>query len=264
MSQRAISLSFLVGPTTACNIIRETVLVLWKKLAPLYLPAPSTETWQESAQLNWDRCQLPLCTGFIDGKHIKCWNFANYGSKIFNYKKEFSLVLLGVCDANCKFLAVDIGQHGSVSDGGTLKCSEFGRRLSAGQLKLPTSTLLPGTLPFEYYFVGDEAFPLHNHIQRSYGGMFLDIEKKIYNARISRGRSSIERAFGILCARWRVLHNRIQGCEKTVEGITQACVVLHNYLICKRKNQTKNILQTNLIAHKFNKIKFYINILNSK
>lgn len=258
MSQRAISLSFLVGPTTACNIIRETVQVLWKVLVPLYLPAPTTKTWRESAQINWAKCQVPLCVGFIDGKHIKCWNFANYGSQIFNYKKEFSLVLLGVCDANCRFLAVDIGQHGSVSDGGTLKCSEFGRRLFAGQLKLPATSVLPGTnWPFEYYFIGDEAFPLSKHIQRPYGGKFLSLAKRIYNARISRGRSSIERAFGILCARWRILLNRIQGSEKTVEGITQACEVLHNFILHKR-NKKSNLFRsktpnnTNLPTLQFN------------
>lgn len=230
-SQKDIALEFLVGFTTACNVIRETLIVMWDVLTIKYLPEPDTNVWLKSAELNMDRYQVPLCCGFIDGKHIKCRNLPHHGTQLFNYKKEFSLVLLAICDASCKFFAVDIGQYGSMSDGGTLKNSDFGKKLFSGTLGLPNAKFLPKTNTlFNYYFVGDEAFPLHSNIQRPYGGKFLNFEKRVYNARISRGRSSIERSFGILCARWRILYDRINGSEKTIETIIQACVALHNFL----------------------------------
>ena len=70
------------------------------------------------------------------------------------------MVLLAVCDAHYRFIMVDIGDAGRHSDGGILPNS-----------KLPpdgplhgTSTLVP------YVFVGDESFPLKNHMIHSYPG----------------------------------------------------------------------------------------------
>ncbi|XP_039438575.1 uncharacterized protein LOC120419805 [Culex pipiens pallens] len=257
MSQKDVALNFLVGFTTASNVIRETLGVLWHVLSPKYLPEPDTDMWLKTARLNMDRYQVPLCCGFVDGKHVKCRNLPHHGTQLFNYKKEYSLVLLAVCDANCKILAVDIGQYGSI------KNSEFGKKLFSGTLGMPGTTFLPDTqIPFEYYFIGDEAFPLHKHIQRPYGGKFLSFEKRVYNARLSRGRSSIERCFGIMCATWRILLNRIDGNESTIEGIIQACVTLHNFLIVeKQKNsQTersskRNHKSYNSVTEKENKSK---------
>lgn len=49
--------------------------------------------------------------------------------------------------------------------------------------------------------------------------------------RLSRARNSIEDSFGILCARWQVLNNRLDFKLKTTEAIIKACICLHNFLI---------------------------------
>ena len=48
--------------------------------------------------------------------------------------------------------------------------------------------------------------------------------------RLSRARRVIEKAFGILAARWRIFRWPIQGSVQTVQSITQAAVCLNNYL----------------------------------
>jgi hypothetical protein len=83
------------------------------------------------------------------------------GSLYFSYKKYFSIVLLALVDANYKFTAVDVGAHGSCSDGGVFANSSLGATLREGSLQLPPDKPLPGTdEPMPHVILGDEAFPL--------------------------------------------------------------------------------------------------------
>ena len=96
----------------------------------------------------------------------------NSGSMFYNYKKTFSLVLLAVCDAKYKFLAVDIGAYGRQSNGSAFKNSLFGKLLLGQQLPLPPPVPLSETLatPTPFVLVGDEAFPLSSNLMRPYLG----------------------------------------------------------------------------------------------
>ncbi|KAA5655469.1 transposase family protein, partial [Pseudomonas aeruginosa] len=92
-------------------------------------------------------------------------------SEAFNYKKYYSLILLAIADADYCFTAIDVGAYGSNSDSSVFKNSNFGKRFLNNQMHLPESATLPdyeevGPLPF--VFVGDEAFPLMEHLMRPY------------------------------------------------------------------------------------------------
>ena len=80
-----------------------------------------------------------------------------------------------------------------------------------------------------YFLLGDEIFPLKEWLMRPYPAP-LDEPKKIFNYRLSRSRRTIENAFGILAARWRIFRRAIRAYVKTVELITQAALCLHNFL----------------------------------
>ena len=61
-------------------------------------------------------------------------------------------------------------------------------------------------LPISYTFLADEAFPLKRWLMRPIPGASAKTHsQKVYNYRLSRARRTIENAFGILVARWRVL-----------------------------------------------------------
>ncbi|CAJ0918146.1 unnamed protein product [Ranitomeya imitator] len=75
-------------------------------------PIPTEEMWMGIAEKFWSMCDFPNCLGAVDGKHIRIIKPSRTGSEYFNYKKYFSVVLMAIPDADCHFIAVDIGAFG--------------------------------------------------------------------------------------------------------------------------------------------------------
>lgn len=80
---------------------------------------------------------FPNCGGAVDGKHVAISRLPDSGSYFFNYKGYYSIVLLGLVNANLEFLLADVGCNGRVSDGGVIDGTAFYRALKNGKLNLP-------------------------------------------------------------------------------------------------------------------------------
>lgn len=94
-------------------------------------------------------------------------------------------------DANCKFIAVDVGSYGKNSDGGIFTNLNFGKALEMGKFNVPKGKNLPGTqCSAPHVIVGDEAFPLKTYLLRPYRSSTIngDIEKQIFNYKLLRAR----------------------------------------------------------------------------
>ena len=70
------------------------------------------------------------CIGEMDGKYVQLQCPFNSGSYHFNYKSSFSIVLLAVVDADYKFLYVDVGCNGRISDDGVFRNSSLSNALA--------------------------------------------------------------------------------------------------------------------------------------
>ena len=137
----------------------------------------------------------PMALGQLMGSTLQS------GSKYFNYKGFFSVVLLAICDAKYCFTFIDIGQYGSSNDSGVLKLSHMGKCFEDNSLNVPEGSKIPGMdMELPYFLVGDEIFPLKTWLMRPYPGT-LDETQRIYNYRVSRARRTIENVFGILARR---------------------------------------------------------------
>lgn len=100
---------------------------------------------------------MPHCLGAVDGRHIRIRKPPKSGSRFFNYKKFFSIVLQAVVDVNYRFMFIDVGSAGGQSDGGIFTVSEFFQAVDEGHLKLPKSQELPiSKIVSPFYFVETE------------------------------------------------------------------------------------------------------------
>ncbi|XP_067941056.1 uncharacterized protein [Watersipora subatra] len=231
-SHTSIAAHYRLGRLTTSQIIYDTVKALWNVLRPIYLKAPSSvEEWKMIAH-GFDKWNFPHCIGSLDGKHITLQKPKNAGSTFFNYKQRESIILMAICDADYKFVIVDIGQPGSRSDGGVWDSMAFARGLESGNINIPAPEPIGGYgADMPYVLVADEAFPLRPYLMRPFPGRSLDTqEKRVFNYRLSRARRVIENAFGILSQRWRILFRMIAASQAKAVQIVQAVCVLHNYL----------------------------------
>ena len=227
---------FKMGKTTVSEIVIDTCLVLWNELREEYFPVPSEEEWHSIAQRFYEKWNFPNCIGTLDGKHIRIKAPTHSGSRHYNYKQFFSILLQAVVDADYKLIAIDVGTPGRESDSGNFRTSSLFHALEAGSLNIPSEQNLPFTdIKAPFVLLADEGFPLLPYLMRPYPVKSLTYEKRIFNYRLSRARNTVECAFGIMAAKWRILNKSIETNAQHAVDITKAICILHNYIITHEK-----------------------------
>lgn len=220
--------------STISTIVKETCTALWKVLHPIHMPPLNADLCRKTVDDFYTKWNFPNCFGAIDGKHIRVICPSHTGSLFYNYKHFFSIVLQGVADSNCRFIAIDVGAHGKQSDGGVFKESDFYHCLKSNLFQLPSGQNLPNSdehLP--YVLLGDEAYPLLPFLMRPFPRSNLSNEKTVFNYRLSRARRCIECAFGIMSKKFRLLDKAIETLPQTTDIVIKSICILHNVIIDK-------------------------------
>lgn len=200
-----------------------------------YFQVPNTrKEWENIANQYEEKWNFPNCIAAMDGKHIAIKCPIKSGSMYYNYKQFFSIVLFALVDADYRFIYVDVGCNGRISDGGVFANSSIFKALEDKSLDIPFGKPLPRREdPLPYFIVGDEAFPLKTYLMKPYPSRQLDLSKRIFNYRLSRARRVVENIFGILASRLRVFKSTIDMEPERAQKIVLACCALHNYLRTK-------------------------------
>ena len=175
---------------------------------------------------------FPNCLGALDGKHVAIRPPANSGSQYFNYKHFNSIVLMALVDASYRFIYIDVGNYGRVSDGGVFNNCTLSMALEKNTLNFPKDRQPPGwPMALPYVVIADDAFALKSNIMKPYGSHGLTVDQRIYNYRLSRARRVAENAFGIMCSRFRIFGKPIELSADKAKIITIAACCLHNLLL---------------------------------
>lgn len=221
-----------MGTSTVGWIVHETVDAIWEILHPIHMPLPTEAMFKKISREFFEKWNFPLCLGAIDGKHCRVKCPPHSGTMFYNYKHFFSIVLQGVADANCRFVAIEVGGYGKQSDGGTFRNSSLFHLMESGRLNIPPDEVLPGTdIVAPYVFIGDDAYPLLRHLLKPYHGRGLTAEQEYFNMRLSRARRVIECAFGILTAKFRILWKPIETSPILADKIIKCVCILHNMIL---------------------------------
>ena len=238
-SYHSLAFNFRVAHNTISILVPQVCSSIVAEYKDEVLVLPSTsDAWREVASGFSRRWNYHHCCGAVDGKHVQIKKPKKSGTAYYNYKGFFSIVLLGLVDADYKFLWMNVGVRGSMSDAGVYNESTLEPALREGTLDLAPPDILPNdNQDTPYFIVGDDNFPLRRYLVKPYSHRYLDHEERIFNYRTDvRGRRVVENAFGILAMRFRCMLTPLQTKPENAIWITKACVILHQIMRLRYPN----------------------------
>ncbi len=179
---------------------------------------------------------LPNVFGAIDGTHIRIKAPEESTVDFFDRKQCYSIGCQGVCDGKLRFISMSTGFAGSMHDSRMLRNTWIYDAGNDKEIMQTPVYPLTATKSIKPYLVGDAAYPMHDWLIKPYQyAPNMDHEEKVFNLALSQARVSIERAFGILKGRWRILLDKVLLEPSYVADIVTACSVLHN--ICQDRKE---------------------------
>ncbi|XP_067126771.1 putative nuclease HARBI1 [Centruroides vittatus] len=164
---------------------------------------------------------FPGVIGVVDGKHMAIKAPRNDHSSYYNRKQFYSIILQAVCNEKLLFTDCYAGEAGSVHDARAYRRSTLARRIDEG-IKFPVDT----------HLLGDAAYPLNKYLLTPYrdNGHLTEIQS-YFNTKLSKCRSSIERAFGLFVGRFRRFELLDMHRLDLMVMLIMAGCILHNFSI---------------------------------
>jgi hypothetical protein len=222
-------------------IVSETCQLIWDRLEPIFIKTPTTASeWKTVSDRFMERWHFPNCIGALDGKHCRIQAPPLSGSLDYNFHQFFSVNLMALCDADYRFLFVDIGSYGHNNDAGVFSTSTLGIKFAQNQCNLPPPTYLPGTTVnrIPYFIVADDIFALKPYLMKPFSGANgkLSKQQRIFNGRLSAARRCSENTFGIATNKWRTLRTAVIADRANACRYFRAICCLHNF--CRTEMDT--------------------------
>ncbi|XP_017780983.1 PREDICTED: putative nuclease HARBI1 [Nicrophorus vespilloides] len=228
---RTIGSEFRLGNSTVRVIVKEVCESIWKRLSPIVMPKPSEQKWLDIAKRYEELWKFPNCIGSIVGKSIKIKCPINTSSPFYNYNGDNTTVLVAMIDADCKFIAIDVGSYGQNVEDSIFNRSRIGQCLEQGGFCIPQNgtTLNDTEYPMPYVLIGDATFPLKRYLLRPYSPV-MDLSNEVFNMRVTHARQVVSNVFDMLFARWKIYCKPMMVQPDLVDIILLATCALHNFI----------------------------------
>lgn len=227
-SFRSIGAHFDVGKSTCVTIAKDFSDAL-NMFSQRYIKFPvNCRDTTRAIALFEDECNIPQALGAIDGTHIEIIAPEN-AFDYFDRQHRYSVIMQAVVGENLMLLDTSIGYPGSMHDARVLRNSElFTKAENKDILKEPVITR--NGIQIRPLLLGDGAYPLLPWLLKPYpNNAALNQTQRVFNRTLSSARSTVERAFGTLKGRWRVLLKRLDNRFCNVSKVILTCCILHNF-----------------------------------
>ncbi len=163
--------------------------------------------------------------GALDGSDIPIPAPQHNATDYLNRKGVFSIRLIALVDANCKFMFAQAGWPGSVHDSRAYTSTRLASQVA--------------TLPVDYHIVADSAFRLDTWLLKPYpDDGHLSVKHVNFNKGVSRPRVRVEMAFGRMKKKWPRL-NKMDFALDQCPKLIVCCCILHN-LNCESDNECED------------------------
>lgn len=220
-----------MGKATAFRAVRRVTYAL-HCFAPRFIQWPKNEVLHRTIEDFSKARGFPNVIGALDGSYIKI-RAPKVDAASYICRKQFHAIhLQAVCNAKGVFTHCYAGHVGSVHDARVFRNSALSH-----YIEVPNEYF-----PFDTHIVADSAYALHPHVMVPFrDNGHLTVLQKNYNFCLSSTRMAIERAFGLLKVRFRILLDCLPLTDiKKIPQVILACCVLHN--ICTLRNDEFPVL----------------------
>ena len=157
-----LSFAFRVPHNTISLFVGEVLRAIIDTYGDKVVAVPdNADDWRSLSAKFVNRWNFHHACGAIEGKHIAIKASDRSGTVYHNYKGMFSIMLLGLVDAEYKFIWIDVGTNGSTSECVIFNSSDLLQVIEGDTLGLPPHEPLPGDdRAIPYFFIGDVEFDL--------------------------------------------------------------------------------------------------------
>lgn len=219
-SMQSIADMYKIGLSTSQLAVSQFTSAMKKVLLKKFIRWPSASVMDKFAQEFQNLHNIPYVVGAVDGSHIPIVAPRLHAADYYNRKGFHSVLLQGVVSSKCIFWDYDIGWAGSMHDANLWARTDIGKFCEEGRLS-------------PYVLVGDAAYPCRPWMLAPFRGHKDGLTREEYNWNYvqSSTRMCIERAFGMLKGRWRILLKRVDVNLKNVPDLVNMCLLLHNICI---------------------------------
>ena len=171
-----------------------------------------------------------MCPSAIDGTYITIGPPMKAATGYFNYKKFHSIIMLAIVNSHMKFTYINIGAPGRCNDASVFNRSNLVQIIKHEDYA--THYMMINNTRVQSHLIAHSTFGLSLTLLKLYPKRAnMPDAHSLFNYRLSRCRSTVERAFGLLKRGFRCLNKKMEYNLGHTTTIILVATIIHNMCI---------------------------------